>query len=108
MYQEIINSIIPLLITASTGIISYIGITLKNKLVEKVDNDTKKSLVETTVKYVEQVFCDVHGKEKLDIALQKAEELFKEKGIQIGTTELEMMIEEVVNNLNNTRQDENK
>ena len=102
MYQEIINAIVPLLITAITGIISYVGIAIKNKIAEKVDNETKKALITTTVKYVEQVFTDVHGKEKLDIALQKASELFKEKGINIGSTELEMMIEEVVNNINNS------
>lgn len=100
MYQEIINALIPVIITALTGVISYIGITIKNKIAEKIDNDIKKSLVETTVKYIEQVFKDIHGKEKLDMALQKAEELFKEKGINIGHTELEMMIEEVVNNIN--------
>ena len=100
MYQEIINALIPVVITALTGVISYIGITIKNKISSKIDTDIKKELVKTTVKYVEQVFKDIHGKEKLDMALQKAEELFKEKGINIGRVELEMMIEEVVNNIN--------
>lgn len=100
MIQEIINALVPVIITALTGILSYIGVAIKNKIVEKADTEIKKALVETTVKYVEQVFKDIHGKEKLDMALQKAEELFKEKGIQIGHTELEMMIEEVVHNIN--------
>lgn len=101
MIQEILNALVPLIITALTGILSYVGITIKNKIIEKADNETKKALVETTVKYVEQVFTDIHGKEKLDMAIQKAEELFSEKGINIGHTELEMMIEEIVNNINN-------
>lgn len=100
MLIDILNEIVPVLITGLVAVLSYLGVAIKNKVAEKIDTETKKSLVETTVKYIEQVYKDVHGDEKLQIALQKAASLFKEKGIKIGTTELEMMIEEVVNNIN--------
>lgn len=99
MWTDILNEILPVLCTGLVALVSYLGVVVKNKIVEKLDTETKKSVVETTVKYVEQVYVDVHGEDKLNIALQKAESLFKEKGIKIGQTELEMMIEEVVNNI---------
>lgn len=102
MLQEMINALIPVMITALTGIISYIGIALKKKLSAKLDTEEKRKLIQTVVKYVEQVYTDIHGKEKLDMALQSAEELFEEKGIKISHLELEMMIEEAVNNIKNS------
>ena len=101
MWQEIINALLPVILTGLTALISYLGVTIKSKIVAKVDTETKKNLLETTVKYVEQVYKDIHGAEKLEMAMNKAEALFKEKGIKIGKVELEMMIEEVVNNINN-------
>lgn len=101
MWQELVNALLPVIITGLTALLSYIGVTIKNKVIAKVDTETKKNLLETTVKYVEQVYKDLHGAEKLEMAMNKAEELFKEKGIKIGKVELEMMIEEVVNNINN-------
>lgn len=100
MWLNILNEIVPVILTALVGILSYLGITIKDKLASRIDTETKKALVTTTVKYIEQVYVDVHGDEKLQIAMTKAESLFKEKGIKIGKTELEMMIEEVVNNIN--------
>ncbi len=98
--EEILNQLVPVIISAGVAIISAVGIMIKNAITKAADTDVKKKLVETTVKYIEQVYKDVHGQEKLEIAMQKAEQLFKEKGINIGQTELEMMIEEVVNNIN--------
>lgn len=100
MWLDILNELVPVIMTALVGIISYLGVTIKNKISSKLDTDTKKALVTTTVKYIEQVYTDVHGDEKLQIAMSKAETLFKEKGIKIGKVELEMMIEEIVNNIN--------
>lgn len=100
MWLDLFNELLPVIITAFVSIISYLGIKIKNKIESKLDTDVKKALVTTTVKYIEQVYVDVHGDEKLQIAIAKAESLFKEKGIKIGKTELEMMIEEVVNNIN--------
>ena len=101
MWQELINALLPVIITGITAFLSYLGVAIKNKVVAKIDTETKKNLLETTVKYVEQVYKDLHGAEKLEMAINKAEVLFKEKGIKIGKVELEMMIEEVVNNINN-------
>lgn len=102
MWQDIINQLVPVIVSVGVAVLSAIGIAIKGVITRYADTGTKKKLVETTVKYVEQVFTDLHGQAKFDMALQKAEELFKEKGIKIGKTELEMMIEEVVNNINNS------
>lgn len=99
MFEEIINQLVPVVITALAGILSYIGIVIKNKITHKVDTELKKSLLETTVKYVEQVYKDLQGDEKLKMALQEAQKLFAEKGIKVSDIEMRMMIEEVVNNI---------
>ena len=64
-----------------------------------VDTQTKKEIVKDTVNYVEQVFKDIHGAEKLEKAKEKALEWLNEKGIKISETELEILIESAVNGL---------
>ena len=93
------NYLLEILATIITGLASFIGIRIKNAYTKYVDTQTKKEIVKDTVNYVEQVFKDIHGAEKLNKAKEKALEWLNEKGIKISETELEIMIESAVNGL---------
>lgn len=80
-----------------TGIIGY---QIKKLYTQYVDTQTKKDVVATTVQYVEQICKDLHGQEKLDMALERASKLLAEQGINVSTTELETLIEAAVNGFN--------
>ena len=76
-----------------TAIIGYIGIAAKH-LYEKVIADrTKKEIARTVVQAVEQIYKDLHGEEKLQMALSSASEMLSEKGILISELELRMLLE---------------
>lgn len=73
---------------------------IRKKYSQYVNTDTKKKLVNDTVYYVEQVFNDLHGKEKLDKAKTTLAKLLAEKGIGFTEEELTVLIESTVNQLN--------
>ena len=80
------------------GIVGYQVKKLFNKY---VDTKVKKDIVESTVQYVEQVFKDIHGQEKLDKAIERASQLLAEQGISVSIDELETLIEAAINGFNN-------
>ena len=73
---------------------------LANKAKKLINTDIKRSVVRDTVKYVEQVFKDVHGVEKLDAAKDKAVTLLKDKGIKVNDEEIIVLIESAVTEMN--------
>lgn len=93
------NYLLEILATIITALASFIGVSIKNAYTKYVNTKTKKEIVKDTVNYVEQVFKDIHGKEKLEKAKEKALEWLSEKGIKISETELEILIESAVNGL---------
>lgn len=93
------NYIFEILATIITGLASFIGVSIKNAYTKYINTKTKKEIVKDTVNYVEQVFKDIHGEEKLEMAKTKAIEWLNEKSIKISTTELEILIESAVNAL---------
>ena len=93
------NYIFEILATIITGLASFIGVSIKNAYTKYINTKTKKEIVKNTVNYVEQVFKDIHGTEKLEKAKEKALEWLNEKGIKISETELEILIESAVNGL---------
>lgn len=102
---ELIKSLQPyileIIVAILTGVASFIGMKIKKVYEEHINTKTKKDVVDTTVKYVEQVYKDIHGEEKLNKAKEKALEWLKEKGISVSDTELEILIEASVNGFNN-------
>ena len=73
---------------------------LANKAKKLINTDIKRNIVRDTVKYVEQVFNDVHGGEKLNLAIEKATELLRAKGIKIDESEIVVLIESAVSEMN--------
>lgn len=93
------NYLLEILATIITALASFIGVSIKNAYTKYINTKTKKEIVKDTVNYVEQVFKDIHGAEKLNKAKEKALEWLNEKGIKISETELEILIESAVNGL---------
>lgn len=88
-----------ILYTILTAVISFVGVRIKTLYKKIVDNNLKKQVVEDTVKYVEQLYKNLNGKEKLEIAKKNILELLKDKGIYINELELNVLIESVCNNI---------
>lgn len=98
MIQTIISEYgLQIIGTILTGIASFIGLKIKSTYEKYVNDKTKKSVVEHTVKYVEQIYYDLNGEEKLNKAIESSTELLNEKGITITELELRVLIESVCN-----------
>lgn len=102
--NELMNQIQPVIIELCamvlTAIASYVGIKVKQIFQEKANTEAKKKVVESTCKYVEQIYKDLHGKEKLDKAKEAILEQLNEKGIKISDLEMTVLIEAVIKGFN--------
>lgn len=91
--------LVPAVVTCVGAIFSWIGVTLKNKYTEKVNTAEKQKIIDATVKYVDQVFKDLGGVEKLNEATKTASEWLSQKNIPVSEAELRVLIESAVNSL---------
>lgn len=73
-----------------------IGTAVKNIYKKHVDDQTKERVVKTVVKAVKQLYKDMNGEEKLDIAIDNITEMLAEKGISITELEVRMLIEAAI------------
>lgn len=77
--------------------------TAIKRLYEKhVNTQIKRDVVRTVVRCVEQLYVDLHGRDKLEMAMSRATFILKDYGIEIGDYELTSLIEAAVNEFNNT------
>lgn len=104
--NELMNQLQPIIMNAAvvilTAIGSYVGLKVKTFVKEKADTDTKKKIVETTCKYVEQIYKDLDGATKLEKAKDNILAQLNEKGISISELELDVLIEATVNGFKKT------
>lgn len=91
------NEIVTMIVTAVLGMI---GIAVKELVKKYLNDSTKQAVAKTVVQFVEQCFKDVHGEDKMRIALNRACELLTEKGIKVSTVEMETLIEAAVAEFN--------
>ena len=96
--------IVGLLLVAVAG---CIGLTFRNWIskwvnaeTDRLDAETKAKVAKTVVAFVEQVWKDLHGKDKLMKALDKARELLGKKGIAFDADEMMVLIEAAVAEFN--------
>ena len=102
MFAEFINQYgTEILYAIITAIAGYIGIVLKNLCTKYINDKTKQSVAKTAVQFVEQVYKDLHGEEKLDAALTAASDMLAEKGINVSELEMRVLIEAAVAEFNN-------
>ncbi len=87
-----------------TGLASALGVLLK-KLYDRTigayfKDKAKREVAAQVVKYVEQVYKDLHGEEKLAKAIEAAAEMLNEKGVTISELELRVLLESALAELN--------
>ncbi len=91
------NEIVTLLVTAIFGVVGY---AVKNLVKVYLNDQTKMAVAKTAVQFVEQVYKDIHGAEKLKAALNRASEILADKGIKFSAVEMETLIEAAVAEFN--------
>ena len=91
------GEILTLIITA---VFTFLGTAAKNILKKIANNKEKREVVKDVVKSVEQMFKNIHGKDKLDKAIENASIILNEKGITVTELELLTLIESAVAEFN--------
>ena len=103
MNQELINALMPYLLSALGTILTAVAAWLGSKLGHYIDSKKNsaelRNIVSATVKYVEQVGKALGSAEKFELAKQKAVEWANSKGLQVSEVELEILIEAFVNEM---------
>lgn len=100
------DNLIQILATIITAVASFIGMSIKKAYTKYVDTKTKKEIVDSTVKYIEQIYKGVmiSNEDKLSKAKEKALEWLNSKGLKISDIELDILIESAVNGLKKTNE----
>ena len=88
-----------------SAILGYIGIVAKSLLKRLANDKTKKNIVATCVRAVEQIFTDLHGKDKLDKCIEYVVSILEQKGINASSDEIYMLIESAVKDMNMSMKD---
>ena len=83
-----------------TAIAGFLGTQLKRVYEKYINDKTKKAVVETCVKAVEQLYKDLHGAEKLEKAKENILAMLEEKGLTISDLEMDLLIESCVAEFN--------
>lgn len=96
--QGYFNQILLVLLLAFAA---FLGAQVKNLYKKYVNTEVKQAVCRTAVRFVEQVYKDLHGDEKLHAAMKKASELLAQYNIEISEDELVAMLEAAVNEFNN-------
>ena len=94
--NECLDIILPAIASVIAVLFGVLGAKLKSVYDTKIKTDTAKIIVDDVVKFVQQVYKDLDGPEKLQKALTEASTILNEKGISISDTELDMLIESAV------------
>lgn len=103
MFKEFINLYgMEILFTIVTAIAGYIGLVVKNLCKKYFNDKTKQAVAKQAVQFVEQVYKELHGDEKLNAALSAASEMLLEKGITVSDLEMRVLIEAAVGEFNKT------
>ena len=79
MFAEFINTYgLEILYALITAIAGYLGIVAKNLYTKYINDKTKEAVAKTVVQGVEQIYKDLHGEEKLSVALEAASTMLAE------------------------------
>lgn len=92
------NPLIGLLLALVFG---ALGVIAKRLFTKHIDTPVKQAVARTAAAFVEQIWKDIHGPEKLQKALETAEVLLKKKGVDFDAEEMKILIEAAVAEFNN-------
>ena len=95
--KSYVYQIILMIVIALAG---WLGVQIKNLYQKYVTTEIKQAVCRTVVRFVEQVYKDLHGREKLRKAMERATQILATYGIHITEDELEAMLEAAVNEFN--------
>ena len=103
--MEIINTIIatngnPLAALILSIVFGTLGMIAKKLFDKYIDTPIKEAVARTAAAFVEQIWKDIHGAEKLQKALETAEILLKKKGLTFDAEEMKILIEAAVAEFN--------
>lgn len=91
------TQLIGMILLAVFGCLAYAA---KQIVRTYLNDETKLGIARTVVRFVEQVWVDLHGQDKLKKALETAESLLKKKGIPFDADEMMVLIEAAVQEMN--------
>ena len=95
--KSYVYQIILMIVIAFGG---WLGVQIKNLYKKYVTTEIKQAVCRTVVRFVEQVYTDLHGREKLRKAMERASQILATYDIHITEDELEAMLEAAVNEFN--------
>ena len=86
----------------ATALVGFLGIYFKRMIQRKLDTAEKRRVAKNVVMFVEQVYKGqkVHGEEKLNRALEAAQEMLAESGIVFNELEMRVLIESFLAQMN--------
>ena len=93
--------------TALTVIFGALAMAAKRLAKKVLDSKEKKQVAREVVMFVEQVYKNSHGEEKLNAALETAKEMLAERGIVFYELEMRVMIESVLGEMNRVFDEDN-
>ena len=97
MLQYFMDAYLPdILMAIVVGISGMLALAVQKFLSKHLNTEMKMTVARTAQKFVEQIFKDIHGQEKLDMALKTAAELLAAKGIKFDKAEMIILIEAAV------------
>ena len=100
---EIVNNyIMEIVKLAIFALVALVAGEAKKLWQRYVNSDIKRNVARTVVRAVEQIYTDLHGNDKLHMAMQRASAILSNYGIEASDYELVSLIEAAVNEFNNT------
>ena len=100
--STLIQALVPILATVITAAVAYLTAKIKQRTaveIEKINDETKRIVIEKVVAYVEQTAKEMANTEKFELAISKASTWLSEKNIPVTETELTILVESAVNGL---------
>ena len=89
-----------ILLAVFMAVAALLGTQVKNLYKKYVNTEIKQSVCRTVVRFVEQIYKDIHGPEKLAKAMERASSILAGYGITISEEELTSLLEAAVNEFN--------
>lgn len=94
--NQCLDILLPAVATVISVLLGVLAAKIKTTYNNKVQDETVRTIVESVVRWAQQIYEDCDGPEKLQAALQKASDILNEKGITVSESELNMLIESAV------------
>lgn len=88
-----LNGFVELLLPICATILTALAALIGSKINSYMKSKNLDAVTNYVVKYTEQVYTDIKGKDKLEKAMTMAALLLKDKGITVSEDELTVMIE---------------